>query len=121
MRRAESCEALRGHALSAINSGMAVRLRVYESYRYDESLFLDYVDHDFMAMCREKGLRIHVLEQTRLYQNFSGDSHPGYQQAMTRYSIFEKDFRTFGKKHGLSPLMVRLLLAHRKGQIKRKQ
>ncbi len=121
MRRAENCGALRGHALSAINSGMAVRLRVYESYRYDESLFLDYVDHDFMAMCREKGLRIHVLEQTRLYQNFSGDSCPSYQQAMTRYNIFEKDFRTFGKKHGLSPMMVRLLLAYKKSQIKRKQ
>ena len=35
--------------ITGINSGMAVRLRAYAAYRYDEGYFLDYVDHAFFA------------------------------------------------------------------------
>lgn len=118
MRRVSRPEELTGQAISAINSGMAVRLSLYRRYRYDETLFLDYVDHDFMAMCRETGVPVRVLTDTTLHQNFSGDSKPTRQQAMTRFSIFEKDFRAFGKKHGLSPLLTDLLLLRRRNQIR---
>lgn len=119
MRRVAAAEELTGRALSAINSGMAVRLSLYAHYRYDEALFLDYVDHDFMAMCRREGVGVHVLTDTRLYQNFSGDSHPTREQAMTRLNIFEKDFRVYGKKHGLSPLVTGLLLARKRSKLPR--
>jgi GT2 family glycosyltransferase len=35
---------------NAINSCTAVRLRVYENYRYNEKIFLDQVDHIFLRI-----------------------------------------------------------------------
>lgn len=119
MRRVSEAGQLTGRPISAINSGMAVRLSLYRHYRYDEALFLDYVDHDFMAMCQQQGVGIHILREVCLYQDFSGDSHPAREQAVARLTILEKDLRTYGKKHGLSPLLVTLLLARRRARVRR--
>ena len=42
---------IKNRQVSAINSGMVVRLSLYDNYSYDETMFLDYVDHDFMYWC----------------------------------------------------------------------
>ncbi|MEA4965621.1 MAG: hypothetical protein VB055_07360 [Oscillospiraceae bacterium] len=118
MKRADSCDALRGAHISAINSGMAVRLSVYDRYRYDEALFLDYVDHDFMLTAMASGLRYAIMEHATLYQNFSGDTVAGSSQIMSRFSIFKKDYLAFAKKHGLPLVVVSVLLAIRKRKLK---
>ena len=78
--------------LSAINSCMAMNLSLFDSYRYDENIFLDGVDHHFIADMVQRGERIKVFAY-RCRHSFSGDSVPSKSSALSRFRIFEKDFR----------------------------
>ena len=102
--------------LSAINSGMAVDISVYDNYRYDENMFLDFVDHDFMNSMKGKGIKIHVLRNASLYQNYSGHERPPKAQAKVRNEIFRKDYRIYGKKAGIPKFVVEKRLMNNKLQ-----
>lgn len=80
-----------GDQLSAINSGMAVRLDVFDDYRYDEEIFLDGADHHFMLDMRQKGIRAQVFDY-RCRHDFSGDSRPSRDSAATRFRIYARDY-----------------------------
>ena len=107
--RISSLTELKGHMFSAINSGMLVRKTVYDHYRYDENLFLDCIDHDFMVHCRKERLKIRLMKGIVLTQNFSGDQKADKKSLLNRYRIFSKDFRYFRKKNrcpGISTSMI---------------
>lgn len=87
-----------GPSLSAINTGMAVRLKLYEHYRYDESIFLDGVDHHFLQDMKEKKHRIKVFPYV-CEQAFSGDERPARDGALKRFEIFCKDYAYILKDH----------------------
>lgn len=91
--------------ISAINSGMVVRLDVYNKISYDESMFLDCVDHDFMGQVRQQGLKIQVLE-SKLQQNYSLNSKGSIESAIFRFSIQKKDLKTYYRKYN------RMLICH---------
>ena len=80
-----------GDQLSAINSGMAVRLDVFDDYRYDEHIFLDGVDHHFMLDMRKKGIGGSVFDY-RCNHEFSGDSRPSRDSAVNRFRIYARDY-----------------------------
>ena len=46
--------------MSAINSGMVVRASVYKKIRYNEDLFLDCIDHEFMRMVRKYKFSLYI-------------------------------------------------------------
>lgn len=77
---------------TAINSGMIIRLDVFKTYRYDENLFLDYVDHNFMMDMQDKDIR--VLD-SKIQQNFSGNDVSNIEGSLTRFKIFKKDSKYF--------------------------
>ena len=114
--RASSVEALSGRTITAINSGMAVRLSAYDNYRYPEEMFLDYLDHDFMRYCREKRFPVLILRDTVLKQSFFADSRPRRADALRRRKLFEKDFRIYSKACGCFPPITALQLL--KGRIR---
>ncbi|MDD6175931.1 MAG: hypothetical protein PUC59_09275, partial [Firmicutes bacterium] len=101
---------LTGRKITAINSGMAVRADIYQSYRYDESLFLDYIDHDFMRWCRQNKKEICIMENVILQQSFFSDSRPKKEQALARYRIFSKDFQIYASKKGNNKFITKLQL-----------
>ena len=80
--------------ITAINSGMIVNLSVYKKIRYNEDLFLDCVDHEFMRNARECGLKIEILDSI-IYQNYSRLRQNNKDSAIFRYSIQIKDFRRY--------------------------
>jgi len=86
--------------LSAINSGMAVRLSLYDNYRYDESIFLDYVDHDFMRWCRLNGRSMQIMDDVQLFQNFFAEGNSSYAAVKHRMKIYCKDIRVYEAKCG---------------------
>ena len=49
-------------SFNAVNSGLAVRMRVFRNYRYNEALFLDEVDHCFCREQRLLGRKFGVLD-----------------------------------------------------------
>lgn len=82
----------KGSNLSAINTGMAIRLELFEDYHYDENIFLDGIDHKFVRDIRQKGYHLTVMD-SRLEQRFSGDEKPSLPSALVRFKIFLKDNR----------------------------
>ncbi len=117
MRRVNYVEQLSKKRISAINSGMAVRLGLYEKYRYDEELFLDCIDHDFMYMCFEKGIKIFIMKNIQIFQDFSGDGGQIRKEILKRYRIFSKDFRTYQKKYSNSRILTEIILFKRLSKI----
>lgn len=75
---------------SAINSGMAVALRLFDGYCYDERIFLDGVDHQFVEDMRARGELLTLIDYT-CEQAFSGHERAPLQAVLTRFSIFAKD------------------------------
>ena len=115
---ADQALAYRGEDITAINSCMAIRLSVFDSYRYDENIFLDGVDHHFMADMREKGHRTCVIPY-RCNHEFSGDMKQTPDAAGIRFRIFAKDYRyilrneKWGYLRFVGKRMLRLTLQHR--------
>lgn len=94
-----------GNDLSAINSGMAIDLSVFDGYRYDENIFLDGVDHNFMTDMRQKGVGVTVFEY-RCNHAFSGAERPSKEAAHTRFGIYSKDYAYILKDDKLSYLRL---------------
>ena len=81
--------------LSAINSGMMINLRAFEKIGlYEESLFLEYIDHYFLRKYRENNGEIIVVD-TKLFQNFSENDHTNIDGDLKRFSIYLNDFKIF--------------------------
>ena len=100
MMAAKTLADLENRQITAINSGMAVRLSLYDNYRYDEAMFLDYVDHDFMCWCNLNGKLIQIMADVLLLQSFFDDGNPSVAARKNRLRIFCRDFRIFGAKNG---------------------
>ena len=71
VHRIESCKDIEN--VTGINSGMAVPKTVFESYRYDERYFLDYIDHQFMKDMAQRQIPASIMNCV-LKQSFSAES-----------------------------------------------
>jgi GT2 family glycosyltransferase len=86
---------------SCINSGLIVRRGFLHDVMFDERLFLDFVDHQFIEDCRTAGATFHADGALKLHQDFSRETDTK-DQALHRFRIFAQDARTFyrGKPFG---------------------
>lgn len=87
-------------SFNAVNSGMAIRMRVFESYRYNESLFLDEVDHCFCreqrALGRKFGVLNIVLEQRFHQREETLDPEAAWKRLNLRISDLYRHARLMG-------------------------
>ena len=113
-KRVHSVEEIGGRMFSAINSGLLVKREVYDRYSYDENLFLDCIDHDFMVYCWKMGLRMNIIKEISLMQNFSGEEKPDRKSQLNRFRIFSKDFRYFREKNKCPAASTELILLKRR-------
>lgn len=88
----QQAQGYRGGEISAINSCMALDLSLFDQYRYDETIFLDGIDHKFLSDMKNRGEQICVIPY-RCDHEFSGDERPAKASALTRFRLFEKDYR----------------------------
>lgn len=100
---------------SYINSGMCINAPVFDKYQYDENLFLDMVDHDFVKTIRndnELKDSFYVINELRIQQQFSGVTKNSFNSDKTRFEILCKDSNYFFKKwYGKSDYKMLLLRA----------
>jgi len=99
--------------LCGINSGMLISLGIFRTYRYNEKMFLDYVDHIFIRDMRDAGVRMEVLYDAVLNQHFSGNIHT-VPQARKRFKIFKKDVWIFCKESPAGWLTYLYIIIRRK-------
>lgn len=83
---------------NAINSCLAVKVSVYENYRYDETLFLDQTDQNFFDDMRALNKKFYTLKVI-IHQNFSqrGENLEP-KKMLIRYTIRIKDIMRYGRK-----------------------
>lgn len=85
---------------NAINSCLAVRLKAYKGYVYDEGLFMDCVDTKLFDDFRKKGLKFCVLS-VKIYQNFfQRSSSRDVQTYWNRFYIRIKDTLYYSRLNG---------------------
>lgn len=94
VRRIQSVSELTPDNITAINSGMVLSLTLFDTYRYDEGYFLDYIDHAFLRDMKTRGVTFGVTRAT-LSQQFFGNQRGNRAAAKRRLAIFQKDFRRF--------------------------
>ena len=90
-------EYIPSNRFNAINSCLAVRLRVYRNYSYDENLFMDCVDTKLFDDFRKMNLLFEVLN-IKIHQNFFQRTNE--RNEMTYWKRFEiriKDTVTYGR------------------------
>lgn len=116
-KRVKQLELIPQHRISVVNTGLAVRLKIFRDYRYDEGLFLDYIDHAFVRdITNNDKSKIHIINAV-LEQRFSGSEKTKRQDALNRYKIFKKDLRYFCNKYGISSILCRIFLLARRVRI----
>lgn len=84
---------------SFINSGMCIKGSVFSKIKYDETLFLDFVDHDFVSQIKNNKLKIGICYDVVLEQNFSGVTKNTFEQDINRFKIFIKDAKVYYNKY----------------------
>ena len=84
---------------SFINSGMCVRSTVFHKIKYDESLFLDFADHDFIKSAKLLNcFKFYVNKEIVVNQLFSGAQKNNFESDFIRFSIFVHDGVVYYKK-----------------------
>ena len=81
-----------GKNITAINSCMALDLSLFDDFRYDENIFLDGIDHNFLMQMKQRNEKIVVFPYS-CNHSFSGDLLPTKNAALMRFSIYAKDYR----------------------------
>ena len=89
-------------------------IKYFKNYRYDENLFLDYIDHDFMDDFRKSGEKLVVADNIAIKQEFFGMTVKDKKAKKVRYNLFKRDFIYYAEKHGLNKLIANLILLKRK-------
>lgn len=82
------------HSISAINSGMAIRSEIFENYRYDELLFLEHIDHDFMRTMRAEHKTVCIMKDIVMVQHFALFNSTR-EQAEVRFKILKRDYKRY--------------------------
>lgn len=85
------------HDITGINSGMAIPKTITDTYRYDERLFLDYVDHAFIRDMKARHVPVRILDVV-LSQRFSAED-PDRKKQRARLQIQKKDMKVFYEDH----------------------
>lgn len=96
IKKIKNLDKINYNNISAINSGMIIRTEIFNTIRYNEEMFLDYIDHDFMKKVREYKLIIKIMKSS-IYQEFSRNQKNDIRREKTRFNLYLKDFYIYCK------------------------
>lgn len=84
---------------SGINSGMVINTNLFQKIRYNENLFLDYVDYDFMRRVHKSQGTIHIMHSiiNQEFQYFNYDK-TNIKGALVRFKIDMHDYQILCKE-----------------------
>lgn len=97
---------------SAFNSGMAITRDVFDQIAYDESLFLEWVDHAFCRDAHRAGIPFFYLEDLCLQQDWSRENSD-LRNALIREKIQRRDLLNFYSNGMVEKIYGRLYAAYR--------
>lgn len=95
--------------INGINSCLAVRCNVYETYRYTESLFMDLIDNQFFDDMRKQNRGFCIIKSVIHQSFFQRGEHIDSDTVLSRLKIKYKDFMVYARKKGFGYLCLGLL------------
>ena len=78
----------------AINTCLAIRMKIFNSYAYDTKLFLDQVDNQFFYDMRKKGEKFLCINSV-IKQDFFSTDNKDYNKEIIRRKIEKRDYKNF--------------------------
>lgn len=113
--RIKDTQNLPANNISLINSGLTIRMKVFENYQYDEKQFLDYIDHAFVRdIINNHSAKVYIMEDVMIKQCFSGSEKSSWTADKERFKIFKKDISYFCKRFSISKWDKEMLLLRRR-------
>ena len=98
----------------AVNSGLVVsRKTLYKVGLFDERLFLDMVDYNFMESLKRLGCNNFKVLDGEITQNFSANEFQSLNNTLKRYKIFKTDMHTFCVINNYPKILGALLISKR--------
>lgn len=94
IRKARSVGELANRCVSGFNTGMFLDGNTARELKHDENLFLDFVDHAYCSLARDRGVEIKIAENIELEQDYSRDTN-SLSDAIFRMGITEKDVKHY--------------------------
>lgn len=76
---------------------MVIKSEIYKDYKYNENIFLDYLDHDFMREMNRVKKNILVMNDNVLKQDFSMESN-SLEASYKRLCILNHDLKEYYKE-----------------------
>lgn len=85
--------------VSGINSGMIIKRSIFDKIKYNEKLFLDYVDYDFMRQVHNVSGRIYIMKSS-IDQDFQYFNYKktNINSALFRFEIDMHDYKVLCKE-----------------------
>lgn len=111
-KRCKTIQQVNAKNICGINSGMVINAELFKSYRYDERIFLDYIDHQFIRDMKQQGKKIALLN-SELFQHFSSNND-NYEQTVHRFKIMKHDLKIFYSRNVLDKFVYAYVIIRRK-------
>lgn len=106
-------KAVKGKKITFINSGVLINTDIFKAIgRYDEGIFLDFVDHDFSDRYFKEFGVVKIMN-SKINHNLSTLNHNCIETALKRFEIYLKDFKSFIKKKEKNMIMYKLIIIYR--------
>lgn len=99
IHRVKDPSAIRANDIYAFNSGMAITRDVLSRVSWDETLFIDSVDHAFCQDLHRADIPIMLLDDVELEQDYSRETD-NLASALHRDVTFRRDVRRFYSRRG---------------------
>lgn len=98
--------------ITAINNGMVINSEVFNTIRYNDKLFIDYVDHDFMRQARGNGFSIGTLHFILNHNMSSEDTSISEESRLFRFNLYVSDLLTYFSSNDKHNLFGRIQILH---------
>ena len=90
----EEIQKIKQENFLAINTCLAIRMRIFNEYKYNTALFLDYVDNQFFYDMRRKKEKFLCINSV-IKQDFFSVENKDYNKEIIRKKIEKRDYKKF--------------------------
>lgn len=98
----------------AINSGLLIKIELFDTVKYDESMFLDMLDFDlFCQLIKKQQINKISNMECIIKQEFSGANFSTFENDYKRFKLYVSDFKTFCKKWKVNNVYTYYILLKR--------
>ena len=94
--------------VTGINTGLCIKMKNFSKIYYNDELFLDNVDHSLFESIHKNKLKIFILKNCVLYQNYSQFENISRNKRIERFHIALKDNKKYAQGNWIKNIFFRI-------------